>query len=91
MRTLVDLLDGEHGYVRIYAEREGFGYQLSTYSRRPFADLFEQMSGYASMSEACEAARCQLSSIQQPRRTGKRTRLAPARRRSAQSQLTHAE
>jgi len=68
MRTLVDLLNDERGYVRIYAEREGFGYELSTYASRPIADLFERMSGYTSMGAACEAAQYQLSSIDQPKR-----------------------
>ena len=68
MRTLVDLLNDERGYVRIYAELEGFGYELSTYVPRPSADLFERMSGYASVGAACEAAQFQLSSIHQPKR-----------------------
>ena len=68
MRTLVDLLNDERGYVRIYAEREGFGYELSTYVPRPIADLFERMSGYASVGAACEAAQFQLSSIHPPKR-----------------------
>ncbi len=68
MRTLVDLLNGDRGYVRIYAERDGFGYELSTYLPRPTADLFERMSGYASIGAACEAAQYQLCSIHQARR-----------------------
>ena len=68
MRTLVDLLNCELGYVRIYADRDGFGYELSTYSPLPTPDLFEQMDGYTSMTDACEAAQYQLSAIQQPRR-----------------------
>jgi len=64
-------LNGERGYVRIYAERDGFGYELSTYLPRPLPDLFERMSGYASIGAACEAARYQLSSIHQGRRRRK--------------------
>ena len=30
MRTLVDLLSDDRGYVRIFAEAEGYGYELST-------------------------------------------------------------
>jgi hypothetical protein len=70
MRTLVDLLNNDHAYVRIYAEREGYSYKLSTYAPRPIADLFEQMDGYDSAHSAREAARHQLSSV----RPGKRRR-----------------
>lgn len=72
MRTLVDLLNDERGYVRIYAEQDGFGYELSTYVRRPIADLFERMSGYASIGAACEAARYQLSATHQIRRLSRK-------------------
>ena len=68
MRTLVDLLNGERGYVRIYAELSGFSYELSTYLPRPMADLFERMSGYPSVGDACVAAQYQLSSVHQARR-----------------------
>ena len=68
MRTLVDLLNDERGYVRIFAERDGFGYELCTYLPRPIADLFERMSGYTSIGAACEAARYQLSSTQPVKR-----------------------
>jgi hypothetical protein len=71
----VDLLNDERAYVRIYAEPDGFGYQLSTYAARPMADLFERMSGYASIAAASEAARYQLSAAHQVkrlRRKGKR-------------------
>lgn len=73
MRTLVDLFSDEHGYLRIFAEREGYSYEISTYLARPAADLFERMSGYASVDAAREAARFQLSS------TG-RVKLVRARR-----------
>lgn len=74
MRTLVDLLNDERGYVRIYAELDGFGYQLSTYATPPMADLFERMSGYASIAAAREAARYQLSAMHQIKRLGARRR-----------------
>jgi len=35
MRMLIDLFDNEHGYARIFAEKEGFGYELSTYRPLP--------------------------------------------------------
>ena len=74
----MDLLNDDHGYVRVYAEQDGFGYELSTYAWRPMADLFERMSGYASMGAACEAARYQLSAAHQVKRRG-RKRLRRAR------------
>jgi hypothetical protein len=72
VRTLVDLLNDERGYARIYADRDGFGYVLSTYSPTPIADLFEQMSGYLSIDDAYVAAQYQLSSVHQPKRRSKR-------------------
>lgn len=79
MRTLVDLFGDERGYVRIFAERDGYSYELSTYLPRPMADLFERMSGYDSLGLACEVARCQLSA------TGpvKRVRARSTRRRAS--------
>ncbi|HEU4652692.1 MAG TPA: hypothetical protein VFS47_01835 [Steroidobacteraceae bacterium] len=65
MRTLVDLLNNDHGYARIYADVEGFSYELNTYLRKPIADLFERMGGYASANEACEAAKNQLLAAHQ--------------------------
>jgi hypothetical protein len=65
MRTLVDVFSGERGYVRIYAERDGFSYQLNTYSPPPVMDLFEQMDGYSTAYDACAAAHFQLSSLHQ--------------------------
>lgn len=60
MRTLVDLLNDATGYVRIYADHAGFGYERATYSSRSIDDLFDRMSGYASIASAREAARWQL-------------------------------
>lgn len=62
MRTLVDLLSDDRGYVRIFAETEGFSYELSTYQPLPIADLFERMCGYDSAGAASEAAHLQLQS-----------------------------
>lgn len=73
MRTLLDLLDDERGYVRIYQEQDGFGYERSSYVRELVADLFERMNGYASIAAAREAATYQLSAAKQlRRRSGKR-------------------
>ena len=71
MRSLVDLLSNDGAYVRIFAERDGYSYELSTYHACPAADLFERMSGYASLAAACEAARFQLLSTP-PRRVLRR-------------------
>lgn len=92
MRTLLDLLDSERGYVRIYEECEGFGYELSTYVRQPIADLFERMNGYASIGAAREAARYQLSAAAQVKRLRRKPlqRRAPAARRSATAAVLHA-
>ena len=68
MRTLLDLLSDERGYVRIFAEREGFAYELSTYVQPQVADLFERMNGYGSLAAALEAARFQLSAASQVKR-----------------------
>jgi hypothetical protein len=65
VKTLVDLVSNERGYVRIYAEPEGYAYQLSTYSPSIVGDLFEQMSGYPTAGDACAAAHYQLSAIRQ--------------------------
>lgn len=74
MRTLVDLLNNDSGYVRIYAEQKGFSYDRATYSPRPIADLFDRMSGYDSISNAIEAAQLQLQAVQAPRRRTRKTR-----------------
>jgi hypothetical protein len=68
MRLLLDLLNNDHGYVRIYEDREGFGYEVSTYSPRPIADLFQRMTGYTSVDDACTAAQQQLSAVHQVKR-----------------------
>jgi hypothetical protein len=72
MRTLIDLLNNDLGYARIFAEDEGFGYELTTYRPRPMSDLFERMSGYMSLGAALDAAQQQLASVQMPRRKDKR-------------------
>lgn len=68
MRTLLDLLSDERGYVRVYAEREGYGYELSTYVLPSAPDLFERMNGYDSLAAALEAGRFQLSAAGQVKR-----------------------
>jgi hypothetical protein len=83
MRTLLDLLNDEPGYVRIYLGQDSFGYELSMYVQRPMADLFEQMDGYASLAAAREAAGYQLAAAKQVRR---RTR-KPAQRRATRRAL----
>ena len=87
MRTLLDLLNDERAYVRIFKESEGFGYELSTYEQQPMHDLFERMAGYDSVTAAREAAHLQLSAAGQVRRARGRRRVrirwrAPARRSS---------
>lgn len=61
-RTLVDLLSDDRGYVRIFAELDGYSYEVCTYRPMPIPDLFERMCGYDSAIAACEAARFQLLS-----------------------------
>lgn len=63
MRTLVDLLHTEQGYARIFHDQEGFSYELHSYQHTPIADLFTRMLGYASATDATEAARQTLSAI----------------------------
>jgi hypothetical protein len=82
MRTLLDLLDDERGYVRIYGEPTGFGYELSTYVPQPMADLFERMNGYSSMAAAREAARYQLSAASQVKRLSRKRARRPASSRA---------
>jgi hypothetical protein len=65
MRMLIDLLSNDLGYARIFTEREGFGYELTTFRPRPMPDLFERMSGYASAESALEAAQQQLAAVSQ--------------------------
>jgi hypothetical protein len=74
MRTLLDLLNDESAYVRIFKEPEGFGYELSMYERQRISDLFERMAGYDSIAAAREAARFQLSAAGQVRRMRGRRR-----------------
>jgi len=75
MRTLLDLVNDERAYVRIFKELEGFGYELSTYERQPMGDLFERMDGYDSVAAAREAAHFQLSAASQVRRARARRRV----------------
>jgi hypothetical protein len=72
MKTLVDLLNDDSGYVRIYAELAGFGYERSTYSSRTICDLFDRMSGYACAASAREAAQLQLLALSAPKRRARR-------------------
>jgi hypothetical protein len=65
MRMLIDLVNNDHGYARIFAERDGFGYELSTYHPLPIADLFGRMTGFDSPEAAFQAAKQQLASVQQ--------------------------
>jgi hypothetical protein len=81
MRTLLDLFDDELGYVRVYQEQDGFGYELSTYVQQPMSDLFARMNGYASIAAAREAARYQLAAAKTVRRMSRR----PAQRRASTS------
>jgi hypothetical protein len=75
MRTLLDLVNDERAYVRIFKELEGFGYELSTYEQPPMRDLFERMDGYDSVAAAREAAHFQLSAAGQVRRARRRRRV----------------
>ena len=68
MRTLLDLLNDERGYVRIFKALDGFAYELSTYVPPPVGDLFARMDGYDSIAAAREAARFQLSAAGQIRK-----------------------
>jgi len=69
MRTLVDLLNDDGGYVRIFAEQTGFGYARSTYSVELIGDLFDRMSGYSSINCARAAAQLQLQASNSPKRS----------------------
>ena len=73
MRTLVDLLNDDRGYVRIYVDQGGgFGYERSTYSPAVIGDLFDRMNGYDSMNHALAAAQLQLQTPEAlPRRKRK--------------------
>jgi len=74
MRTLVDLLSDERGYVRIFAEADGFSYELSTYQPPAIADLFERMCGYDSAGAASEAAHLQLQAAGRAKKSVRRRR-----------------
>jgi hypothetical protein len=81
MRTLLDLLNDERAYVRIFKESDGFGYELSTYAQQQVSDLFERMQGFDSIAAAREAAQFQLSAAGQVRRTRRPVvRIKPGRR-----------
>lgn len=72
MRTLVDLLNNDHGYVRIYADLVGFTYEKSTYAPPTMMDLFDRMSGYDSIANAREAAQLQLQTMRPAKRRRRR-------------------
>jgi|JRYE01.1.fsa_nt_gb hypothetical protein len=72
MRTLVDLLNDDHGYVRIYSDPAGFGYERSTYAPPPIGDLFDRMGGYESMALVREIAGMQLLAAPRAKRKRKR-------------------
>ncbi len=72
MRTLVDLLNDASGYVRIYADQAGFGYERATYTARSIGDLFDHMNGYASIASARDAARLQLQAVPRANRRRKK-------------------
>lgn len=74
MRTLLDLLNDERGYVRIFKELDGFAYELSTYTPPPVGDLFARMDGYDSIADARKAAQFQLSAAGQIRKRRSRGR-----------------
>jgi hypothetical protein len=79
MRTLLDLLNNERAYVRIYVDPAGFGYEKATYAPRPIGDLFDRMNGYPSIDSAREAAQLQLLVLRSNKRrrgytTGRRAR-----------------
>jgi hypothetical protein len=73
MRTLLDLLNDESAYVRIYVDPAGFGYEKSTYVPRPIGDLFDRMTGYSSIDSAREAAQLQLLALRSTKRRRKYT------------------
>jgi hypothetical protein len=77
MRTLLDLLNDERGYVRIFKKLDGFAYELSTYAPPPVGDLFERMDGYDSIADARAAAQFQLSAAGQARKRRNRARSRP--------------
>jgi hypothetical protein len=95
MRTLLDLFDDELGYVRVYKEQDGFGYELATYVQQPMSDLFARMNGYASIAAAREAARYQLAAAKKVRRMSRKPAQRRVRRKlrleGAEVRPTHAD
>ena len=87
MRTLVDLLHTEHGYARIFYDQDGYSYELDSYRQTPMADLFTRMLGYASASDAAEAARQTLSAIHNAPR-GRNNKSRARGRRNPQPETT---
>lgn len=87
MRTLVDLLHTEHGYARIFHDQEGFSYELHSYQHTPIVDLFTRMLGYASATDATEAARETLSAIHAAPR-GRSNKGRARSRRPSQPEVT---
>jgi len=77
MRTLLDLLNDERGYVRIFKELDGFAYELSTYVPPRVGDLFARMDGYDSIADVREAAQFQLSAAGQVKKRRSRARPRP--------------
>jgi hypothetical protein len=82
MRTLIDLLNTEHGYARIFFDQDGYSYELYAYRPRPVADLFARMVGYPSAADACEAAQHQLSAVHPEHRPRTRKAHRPQTRRT---------
>jgi hypothetical protein len=83
MRTLVDLLNTEDGYARIVYEQDSYGYQLHAYQPASMPDLFERMSGYTCVVDACEAAQHQLSAMGSRRKAKARNARQPGNRGSS--------
>ena len=67
MRTLVELLNDDTGYVRIFVDQGSFGYEKSAYAPE-HSDLFDRMGGYTSIANAREAALLQLQVVQPTKR-----------------------
>ena len=73
MRTLVNLMSSDRGYICVYAERDGFAYELSTYAPVPTRDLFASMNGFSSPQEASDAAGYMLAAVDpRPKRRSRR-------------------
>lgn len=80
MRTLIDLLNTEHGYARIFFDQDSYSYELYAYRPEPVADLFARMVGYPSAADACDAARQQLSAMHSGHRPKARKAATPQAR-----------